>query len=218
MPNFTKPTFYPPAEEKWNIISHGTGFVLSILALILLILRANELGDVKHLIGYSIFGASMVLLYAASTFYHSAKTNRLRYRLNILDHASIYVLIAGTYTPFALITLSGRTGWIILAIVWLMALAGIILKFFYTGRYQLISTIMYVLMGWLIVFAIRPLIENMPGAGLWWLFGGGISYTIGAILFMQHRIPFNHAIFHILVLFGTFCHFISIYFYTIPVT
>lgn len=218
MPNLTKPTFYPPAEEKWNIISHGTGFVLSILALVLLVLRANELGDMKHLIGFSIFGASMVLLYAASTFYHSAKTNRMRYRLNILDHASIYVLIAGTYTPFALITLSGRTGWTILVVVWLMALAGIILKFFYTGRYQLISTIMYVLMGWLIVFAIRPLIENMPGAGLWWLFGGGISYTLGAILFMQHRVPFNHAIFHILVLFGTFCHFISIYFYTIPVT
>ncbi len=218
MPKITKPTFYPPVEEKWNIISHGAGFALSILALILLVFRASELGDIKHLVGFSIFGASMVLLYAASTFYHSAKTHRLRYRLNILDHASIYVLIAGTYTPFAMITLSGRTGWTILIIVWLMAFAGIVLKFFYTGRYQLLSTIMYVCMGWLIVFAIRPLLDNMPGAGLWWLFGGGISYTIGAILFMQHKIPFNHAIFHILVLLGTFCHFISIYFYTIPVT
>ncbi|AVR45892.1 hemolysin D [Christiangramia fulva] len=218
MPKITKPTFYPPVEEKWNVISHGIGFALSILALILLIFRASELGGIKYLVGFSIFGASMVLLYAASTFYHSAKSNRLRYRLNILDHASIYILIAGTYTPFALITLSGRTGWTFLIIVWLMALTGIILKMFYTGRYQLLSTVMYVVMGWLIVFAIKPLIDNLPGAGLWWLFGGGISYTLGAIIFLKEKIPFNHAIFHIFVLLGTFCHFISIYFYTIPVT
>lgn len=216
MTKITKPKFYPPLEEKWNIISHGAGFALSVLALVLLIFRAYELGDLKHMIGFSIFGASMVLLYAASTFYHSAKTNLLRYRLNILDHASIYVLIAGTYTPFALITISGTTGWTILVIVWTMAVAGIILKLFYTGRYNLLSTIMYVVMGWLIVFAIQPLVENMPGAGLWWLFGGGISYTLGAVIFMRDRLPFNHAVFHLLVLLGTFCHFISIYFYTIP--
>ncbi len=208
--------YYPPAEERFNIISHGIGFALSILALILLIIKAERLGEIEHLVSFSIFGASMVLVYAASTFYHSARSKRLRIRLNILDHASIYFLIAGTYTPFALVTLNGTTGWTILTVIWAMAFTGAVFKLFYAGRYQLFSTIMYVVMGWIIVFAIKPLIDNFPGAGLWWLLGGGISYTIGAILFMQHRIPFNHAIFHIFVLLGTFSHFISIYFFVLP--
>ena len=123
----------------------------------------------------------MVLLYAASTFYHSAKASRLRIKLNILDHAAIYVLIAGTYTPYALVTLNGNTGFTILWLVWGMAFVGVILKLFYAGRFQLVSTIMYVAMGWLIIFAINPLIRNLSTEGLWWLFGGGISYTIGAI-------------------------------------
>lgn len=216
MRKFKKPKYYPPLEEKLNIISHGLGFILSILALVLLILRANKLGEIEHLVSFSIFGASMVLLYAASTFYHSAKTHRLRMRLNILDHASIYILIAGTYTPFAIVTLNGTTGWTIFFVVWGMALTGVILKLFYTGKYQLLSTIMYVVMGWIIIFAIRPLWDNLSGEGLWWLFAGGISYTLGAILFMQNRIPFNHAIFHIFVLFGTFSHFIAIYYYVLP--
>ncbi|MGA8853390.1 MAG: hemolysin III family protein [Christiangramia sp.] len=216
MGRIKKPKYYPPKEEKLNILSHGIGFGLSILALILLIVKANKLGEEKHLVSFVIFGASMVLVYAASTFYHSAKTHRLRIRLNILDHAAIYILIAGTYTPYALVTLNGATGWTILWVVWGMALAGVILKLFFAGRYQLLSTIMYVAMGWLIIFAINPLIENLSTAGLWWLIGGGISYTIGAILFMQNKIPFNHAIFHIFVLLGTFAHFISIYFYILP--
>lgn len=213
MGKFRKPKYYSSREEKLNILSHGIGFVLSLVALVLLILKANELGEAKHLVSFVIFGASMVLVYAASTFYHSAKTHRLRIRLNILDHAAIYILIAGTYTPFALVTLEGITGWTILWIVWSMALVGVILKLFYAGRYQLISTIMYVAMGWLIIFAINPLIENLSTGGLWWLFAGGISYTLGAILFMQNKIPYNHAIFHIFVLLGTVSHFVSIYFY-----
>lgn len=207
---------YPPEEEKLNVISHGFGFVLSILGLILLILRANELGEIVHLVSFSIFGASMILLYAASTFYHSAKDTRVRYRLNILDHASIYVLIAGTYTPFALVTISGFTGWLMFGVIWGMALAGMILKLFYTGRYQTISTIMYVVMGWIVVFAIKPLIDNLSFYGLIWLFTGGISYTLGAVLFSLDKLKFNHAIFHMLVLFGTFCHFLSIYYYVLP--
>ncbi|MCP9199783.1 hemolysin III family protein [Gramella sp. GC03-9] len=208
--------FYPPAEERFNIISHGIGFVLSILALILLILKADRLGDVEHLVSFTIFGASMVLVYAASTFYHSAKSKRLRIRLNILDHASIYFLIAGTYTPFAIITLAGTRGWTILAIVWSMAIIGAIFKIFYAGRFQLFSTIMYVVMGWIIVFAIKPLAESLSPSGLYWLIGGGISYTIGAILFMQNKIPFNHAVFHIFVLLGTFAHFVCIYYFLLP--
>ena len=216
MGQIKKPRYYPPAEERLNVLSHGIGFALSILALILLVLKARRLGEVAHLVSFTIFGASMVLVYAASTFYHSAKASRLRIRLNILDHAAIYILIAGTYTPFALITLEDGPGFTILWIVWLMALAGVILKLFFAGRYQLLSTIMYVAMGWLIIFAINPLIENLSSEGLWWLFGGGISYTVGAILFMLNKIPYNHAIFHIFVLLGTFAHFISIYFYILP--
>ena len=216
MGRIKKPKYYPPEEERLNILSHGIGFVLSVLALILLILKARKLGEVEHLVSFSIFGASMVLVYAASTFYHSAKASRLRIRLNILDHAAIYILIAGTYTPFALVTMQGQTGLTILWVVWIMALVGVILKLFYAGRFQLLSTIMYVAMGWLIIFAINPLIDNLSTGGLWWLFGGGISYTIGAFLFMRNSIPFNHAIFHIFVLLGTFAHFVSIYFYILP--
>ncbi|MDT0688997.1 hemolysin III family protein [Salegentibacter sp. F188] len=210
------PNTYPPFEEKLNVISHAFGFGLSILGLILLILRAKDYGETVHLVSFLIFGASMVLLYAASTLYHSAKKHRFRVKLNILDHASIYVLIAGTYTPFALVTLDGIIGWIIFGVVWGLALVGIILKIFFTGKYQTLSTIMYVVMGWIIVFAVKPLLENLSFNGLMWLVAGGISYTIGAVLFSLNRIKFNHAIFHLFVLFGTFCHFISIYYYVLP--
>ncbi|CAN5357632.1 hemolysin III family protein [soil metagenome] len=208
--------FYPPMEEKLNIISHGFGFALSILGMVLLIYRAGKYGEFLHLISFSIFGASLILLYAASTFYHSAKRPKLRYRLNILDHASIYVLIAGTYTPFALITLSGVVGWSIFIVVWGLAVTGVILKLFYTGRFRLLSTSMYVIMGWIIVFAIKPLIANLELPGLLWLFAGGISYTLGAVFFSIERINYNHAIFHLFVLAGSFCHYISIFLYVLP--
>lgn len=208
--------YYPPFEEKLNVISHAFGFALSIIGLILLILKAHKIENVLHLASISIFGASMILLYAASTLYHSARKPRLRYKLNILDHASIYVLIAGTYTPFALVTLKGIVGWTVFGVIWGMALTGVILKLFFTGRYHLLSTSMYVVMGWVIVFAIKPLLNNLDLAGLWWLFGGGISYTLGAVVFSINKIKFNHAIFHLFVLLGSFCHFISIYFYVLP--
>lgn len=208
--------FYPPLEEKLNIITHAFGFILSIIGLILLIFKANDHGEIIHLVSFSIFGGSLVLLYAASTLYHSARSVLLRYRLNILDHASIYLLIAGTYTPFAIITLNGLVGWIVFFVIWAMAITGVILKLFFTGRYQRLSTIMYVVMGWIVVFAIKPLIDNLPLNGLLWLLSGGISYTLGAVLFSLNRIRFNHAIFHLFVLFGSFSHFISIYYYVLP--
>src|SRR5210317_343104 len=208
--------YYSPIEEKINIISHATGFILSIVASVLLVMHASLHGDVWQIFSFSIFGASLIILYGASTLYHSAKNPLLRNKLNIIDHASIYVLIAGTYTPFTLVTLKGTIGWAIFGISWGLALTGIILKLFFTGKYDLISTIMYVFMGWIIVFAIKPLINNLPLEGLLWLFAGGISYTIGAILYSIGRIKFNHAIFHILVLIGSFCHFVSVFFYVLP--
>ena len=208
--------YYSPIEEKINIISHAFGFIFSMVALVLLVTHATLHGDVWHIVSFSIFGASLIILYAASSFYHSAKKSELRSRLNIIDHASIYVLIAGTYTPFTLVTLKGTIGWVIFGISWGLALTGIILKLFFTGKYNLMSTIMYVLMGWVIVFAIKPLMNNLPLAGLLWLVAGGISYTIGAILYGIKKIKFNHAIFHMFVLNGSFCHFMAVFFYVLP--
>jgi len=207
---------YPPREEKINIFSHGIGFIFSFIALVFLVTQAYLHGTIWHIVSFGIFGASLMTLYAASTCYHNAKKPEIRKRLKIFDHASIYILIAGTYTPFTLVTLKGATGWIIFGISWGLAVTGIILKLFFTGKYGLISTLMYILMGWVIVFAIKPLIQNLPLKGLLWLFAGGISYTIGAILYSISRIKFNHAIFHLLVIIGSFCHFMSIFFYVLP--
>jgi hemolysin III len=208
--------YYSPIEEKINIISHATGFIISIVALVLLVTRASLYGDVWHIVSFSIFGASLIILYAASASYHSVTKPKSRNRLKIFDHASIYVLIAGTYTPFSLVTLKGTLGWVIFGISWGLALTGIILKLFFTGKYDLISTMMYVFMGWVIVFAIKPLINNFSLEGLYWLFAGGISYTIGAAIYSIKKIKFNHAIFHMLVLIGSFCHFMAVFFYVLP--
>ena len=207
---------YSPTEEKANIISHAIGLAFSIVALVLLVVRASLYGDVWHIVSVAIFGVSLISLYAASTFYHSAKDPRVRSRLRIFDHATIYVLIAGTYTPFTLVTLNGPVGWTIFAASWAMAVTGITLKLFFTGRFNVLSTLMYVFMGWIIVFAISPLIENLSSEGLFWLIAGGIAYTTGAILYSIKKIPFNHAIFHLFVLLGSFCHFMSVYFYVLP--
>ncbi len=208
--------YYSPLEEKINITSHAIGFILSIVALLFLVSHAIQHGNVWHIISFSIFGTSLTILYAASVLYHNATKIELRNKFKIIDHASIYVLIAGSYTPFTLITLSGTTGWAIFGTTWGFAFTGIILKLFFTGKYNLISTIMYVLMGWIIIFAIKPLINNLPLDGLIWLFAGGISYTFGAILYSIKKIKLNHAIFHLFVLIGSFCHFITVFFYILP--
>jgi len=209
--------YYDPEEEKLNVITHGIGLVLSVIALVLLVVYSSLEGDVWQITSFSIFGASLIVLYSASTLYHYSKNPKLRNRLNIFDHASIYVLIAGTYTPFALVVLHGTVGWIIFGVSWGLALTGIIFKLFFTGRFDKLSTIAYVLMGWIIIFAIKPLVNNLPLNGLLWLAAGGIFYTIGAILYSMNKLKYNHAIFHIFVLLGSFCHFMSIFFYVLPV-
>jgi len=208
--------FYSPLEEKTNIISHAIGLVLSVVALVLMVMRASQYGNGWHIVSVSIFGVSLMTLYAASTLYHSAKDPTVRSRLRIMDHATIYVLIAGTYTPLTLITLNSTTGWVIFGVSWGMALSGIVLKLFFTGRFNLLSTLMYVFMGWIIIFAIKPLINSLSAEGLFWLFAGGVAYTTGAILYSIKKIKFNHAIFHMFVLLGSFCHFISVYCYVLP--
>jgi len=208
-----KTVFYPPFEEKINVVSHGIGIIMSIIASIFLIIKGVENNNAINLFGYIVYGVSLILLYSASTIYHNSKTESVRRKLNVFDHASIYVLIAGTYTPYSLITLNGTTGWIVFGIIWSLAISGVILKLFFIGKYNILSTSMYVIMGWLMIIAIKPMAENLSKEGLIWLLVGGISYTIGAVLYSIKKIKFNHAIFHVFVLIGSMCHFISIYFY-----
>jgi hemolysin III len=208
--------FYSPAEERINIASHALGLVLSLVGLALLVVRANAQGNILHVASCAIFGASLVMLYATSTTYHSARTPAFRHRMRVVDHAMIYVLIAGSYTPITLITMGGATGWLMFGIAWGMAFTGILLKLFFTGRFNLLSTLMYVFMGWILVLGIEPLIDNLPANGLIWLLSGGIAYTLGAVLYAIKKIRFNHAIFHIFVLLGSAFHFVTVYFYVLP--
>ena len=208
--------YYPPFEEKINVSLHAVGLVLSIFGLFFLMRHAILYGNSVHIVSFGVFGTSLVTLYAASTCYHSSRKPELRRRLRIFDHASIYILIAGTYTPFTLVTLNGALGSAIFYASWGVALTGIILKLFFTGRYRTASTLMYVFMGWMMVFAIKPLIANLPMEGLLWLFGGGLAYTTGAIIYGLKRLKFNHATFHVFVLIGSACHFVAVFVYVLP--
>jgi len=216
MSSFQGVKFYSPAEERINIASHAAGLVLSLVGSVFLVTYASAHGNFRDVASFAIFGASLVALYATSTLYHSARNPDSRLRLRVVDHAMIYVLIAGSYTPLTLITMGGTTGWVMFGVSWSMALAGITLKLFFTGRFNLLSTLMYVFMGWIVVFAIDPLVDNLPRNGLIWLVSGGTAYTLGAILYAIKSIKFNHAIFHIFVLLGSACHFITVYFYVLP--
>lgn len=209
-------TFYDSKEERLNVITHALGFLLSIAALVLLVVYASIYGDVWHITSFAIFGASLIVMYAASTLYHYTQNPEVRIKLNILDHAAIYVLIAGTYTPFTLVVLKGWLGWTIFGVAWGLALIGVFFKVFYFGKFAKISTLAYVFMGWVIIFAIKPLIDSFPLAGLVWLFSGGLAYSIGALFFSVKRLPYNHAIFHVFVLLGSFCHFMAVFFYVLP--
>ena len=175
----TKATYsvhiFSAAEERWNIRSHFFGLILSIIGLVFLILRALDLESKRALISFTIFGVSMIILYLASTLYHSSTNPRVRYRLNIFDHAAIYVLIAGTYSPFALVSLTGREGYLVFSIVWFIALIGIVFKIFFIGRYNVLSTILYVAMGWMIIFSFDSLMYNLDFHGLIWT--GKASYS-----------------------------------------
>jgi hemolysin III len=206
-------TRYSNTEERLNIITHGIGLLLSIAGFPFLIIKSLDYNGFWEPASLYIFGISLIVLYAASTFYHAAKQPKLRRRLNIFDHAAIYILIAGTYTPFTLIVLDGAVGWVLFGLTWGFALTGVILKLFFTGKYDKLSTIMYVLMGWQIIFAIKPLIRNLSSEGLTYLMAGGIFYTIGAILYSIKKLPFNHAIFHVFVILGSLSHFFSILLY-----
>ncbi len=206
---------YPPLEEKINIYSHMVGLVLSLLGMTAMMLRAAQHGSGLTLLAVGIFGLSMVCLYAVSALYHSATEPRIRIRRRVFDHACIYVLIAGTYTPFALIALPPEAGKTLFILAWAVALTGVVLKLFYTGRFDRLSTLMYVAMGWMVLFFIRDFAQVLSTQAMAWLAAGGVIYTIGAVLYSIKRIPMGHAIFHLCVVLGSLCHFICIYFYVL---
>ncbi|MCU9615090.1 hemolysin III family protein [Caldibacillus lycopersici] len=189
-------------DELVNAITHGIGFLLSIPAMLYLIdLAANQ--SRIHLLSYVIFGGSMVFLYFCSTMLHSLfHTKKAKKIFQILDHSAIYLLIAGTYTPFGLITLKGTIGWALFATIWTLAIVGIIFKCFFIGRFKHLSTMFYLVMGWLIIIAIKPLYENLTPAGFGLLFTGGLMYTIGTIFYSFNKLPFSHGIWHLFVIAG----------------
>ena len=203
-----------PFEEKLNAWSHGLGAIFGVVGLILLISFLQKESPFA-LFSVIIYGFSIVVLFLASTVYHSVKSERKKHLFRIIDHISIYVLIAGTYTPVLLITLPDSLGWTLFYVVWGIAAFGLVLKIFFTGKFELLSTLLYLVMGWLIVFDFSTLAERLATNGLYLLFAGGAFYTIGIIFYLVDKIPYNHVIWHFFVLGGAICHFFMVYFYVI---
>ncbi|BBB92120.1 MAG TPA: hemolysin III family protein [Methylomusa anaerophila] len=204
-------------EERLNAVTHGTGTILAIAGLIALTVKAYQSGSIWHLLSFSVYGASLVLLFLASTLYHSAVNEKLKYIFKVFDHAAIYLLIAGTYTPFTLIVLHGNLGWTIFGAVWALACIGIVFQLFFARRFKLLSTICYLILGWFMVIAIKPLVAALPTAGLVWVIAGGILYTVGTIFYLARRIPYSHAIWHLFVLAGSASFFITVLCYVLPI-
>jgi hemolysin III len=197
-------------EELANALTHGVGLALSLLGLPLLVTVAMRHGDVRQVVAASVFATSLVLLYAASTLYHAVPGDRAKQLLRVCDHVAIYLLIAGTYTPFALGVLRGAWGWTLFGIVWGLAAFGILHKTLLGFRFPRLSTAMYVGMGWLAVVAIGPLARALPAAGLGWLIAGGLCYTVGVVFYVKGHRPYRHAVWHLFVLAGSACHYAAV--------
>ncbi|THK42579.1 hemolysin III family protein [Methylophaga sp. SB9B] len=201
-------------EETANAISHGLGLIGALIGTPFLIAQAVRYGETAFLIGVSIFCASMIILYLGSTLYHALPAGKAKRVFRRIEHSAIYLLIAGTYTPFTFGVLKGVWGWTLFGIVWGLAVFGISLKIFQKQHHLVLSTVLYLLMGWLIVIAIKPLMENLPTAGLLWLVAGGLSYTVGVAFFAtDHKLQYGHFIWHLFVLGGTTCHFFAVFWY-----
>lgn len=205
------------AEEIANSVSHGIGIALAVAGVTLLVAFGAIYGNIWHIISFSVFGTSMILLYLASTLFHGVKKPRLKVMLNKLDHSAIYILIAGSYTPLSLISLRGWVGWTIFGLIWSLAIAGVVFKiWFYSSKWRTLSTWLYVAMGWLVILAIGPVVQNVPNTSLWFLLAGGVSYSGGVFFYLYHRVPFFHLIFHLFILGGSVCHFFA-FLYLLPI-
>lgn len=207
---------YSAAEEIANSVTHAVGIVLSIAGLAVLTSFASVFGSVWHIVSCSIYSATQILLYTASTLYHSIPLPRAKAVLRVFDHSAIFLLIAGTYTPFALVNLRGPWGWFILALTWGLAILGIVLQRVLIRQKALITTLPYIALGWVAVIGVKPLLESVAPGGVALLLAGGLCYTFGSLFYVWKRLPFNHAIWHLFVLAGSACHFFAVLFYVIP--
>ena len=207
---------YSPAEELANRLTHGLGAVFSVAGLVLLVVYSALRGTAWHVVTTAVYGVTLVLLYTSSTLYHSAKSDRLKTLFQKFDHAAIFLLIAGTYTPFLLGPLRGPWGWSLFGVIWAIALVGVVVKFWHAGRFDFISTMAYIAMGWLVLIAAKPLVAALPPGGLYLLIIGGLCYTLGTIFYLWPKLPFHHAVWHLWVLGGSVCHWVAIFAYIVP--
>ncbi len=207
---------YTPGEERANRLTHGLGLVCSVAGLAVMVYCSARHGNAWQIVSTAIFGVTLVLLYTASTLYHSFQDERRKAVLQKFDHAAIFLLIAGTYTPFVLVTLRGPWGWSLFGVVWALAVAGVMLKFWFAGRFRFISTLLYLGMGWLVLIALRPLMAALPAGGVHLLVAGGLCYTGGAVIYLWRRWPYSHAIWHLFVLGGSACHWVAVFRYVVP--
>ena len=203
-------------EEIANAITHGIGLLLSIAGFVVLLVLATLRGTAWHIVACSIYGATLICLYAASTLYHAVISRRVKRALRIFDHSAIYLLIAGTYTPFLLVSLRGPWGWSLFGVIWGLALAGVLFKFWFVERFAILSTAVYIAMGWLVVIAAKPVFTHLRLTAIIWLLAGGLAYTGGVIFFAAKRIPYSHAIWHLFVLAGSICHYFAVLSTVIP--
>ena len=202
---------YAIKEERWNTATHAVGAVLSLLGLVILLLKAFKTATIWDDFSFTVYGLSLIILYTVSSLYHAARSEKTRRIMRILDHSAIFLLIAGTYTPVTLLAVKDAAGGYVFAAVWSLAFIGIILKLTLTGKYNFLSTVVYLAMGWLAIVIYNPLVESLPFGALVLIFGGGLLYSAGTIFYLWEKLPFNHAIWHVMVILGSFCHFIAIY-------
>jgi len=205
------------SEEIANSLTHGVGLLLSLVGFVALVAVAALHGSVLSTVTCAVYGVSLVCLYGASTAYHAVWGRRWKRALKIVDHSCIYLLIAGTYTPFTLVALRGTWGWILFSMVWALALGGIIFKLWFVDRFPIASTIFYLLMGWLVVIAVRPLIHAVSVPAMRWMLAGGLAYTAGVVFYALRRVRYSHAIWHGFVLAGSILHYVAILNYVAPV-
>jgi len=208
-----KPHTYGPGEELANVITHSAGMGLAIAGLVILMVLTAGRGDLLRLLTCAVFGGALVVLYGGSALYHGARNPRWRAVTQALDHVMIYILIAATYTPFTLVTLRGPWGWSIFFIVWGLALLGVVREIVWKGRPKWLSIVLYLAMGWVIVVAMKPLVERLPAGGLWLLLAGGIVYTVGTVFYALKKVPYMHTVWHLFVIGGSVCHFLAVAFY-----
>lgn len=199
-------------EEFVNSITHGIGALLSIVALVVLIVVAGKYGDTVHLVSFSIYGVSLIVLYLSSTLYHSFSGPKLKNLFARFDHVSIFLLIAGTYTPILLTSIKGVWGWSLFGVIWGLALVGAIIRSIYVYRFRKLMVAVYLLMGWMFVLAGKQIFSSLPTESLWFLFLGGIAYSLGVVFYMWRKLPYSHGIWHLFVLAGSTLHFFAIYF------